>query len=73
LPTRPTKKSDTRSRGFGEISVELDVIEPDLLRRLVRKTINGHLPPARLKVLLEAEKSERLLIHQLVDAITGTA
>ena len=33
LPTRPTKDSDTRSKGFGAISVELDAIEPNQLRR----------------------------------------
>jgi hypothetical protein len=32
LPTRPTKASDSRSRGFGDISVELDAIEPTGLR-----------------------------------------
>src|SRR5262249_47928886 len=29
LPTRPTKKTDTRAKSFGEISVELDAIAPD--------------------------------------------
>ena len=29
LPTRPTKTSDTRSKNFGDISVELDAIEPN--------------------------------------------
>src|SRR5215472_3362406 len=43
LPTRPTKKSDTRSRTFGDISVELDAIEPNRLRSLVRETIEQHL------------------------------
>jgi hypothetical protein len=32
LPTRPTKQRDSRSKGFGDISVELDAIEPDTLR-----------------------------------------
>src|SRR5262245_21047240 len=32
LPTRPTKKSDTRSKSFGStISVELDAIDPNVL------------------------------------------
>src|SRR5262249_14445233 len=44
LPTRPTKKSDTRSKGFGDISVELDAIEPNRLRNLVQETIEQHLP-----------------------------
>ena len=36
LPTRPTKASDTRSKNFGEISVELDAIEPNQLRAIVQ-------------------------------------
>ena len=32
LPTRPTKATDSRAKGFGDISVELDAIEPDVLR-----------------------------------------
>jgi hypothetical protein len=52
LPTRPTKTTDTRSKGFGEISVELDAIEPDQLRDLVRRCIEQHLPAGQLRVLL---------------------
>jgi hypothetical protein len=59
LPTRPTKATDTRSKGFGEISVELDAIEPDQLRDLVRRAIEQHLPADQLRVLLAAEESER--------------
>src|SRR6478609_2238384 len=36
LPTRPTKSTDTRSKGFDAVSVELDAIEPDKLRRIVK-------------------------------------
>jgi hypothetical protein len=59
LPTRPTKQTDTRSKGFGDISVELDAIEPNRLRALVREAIEVHLPQDQLAVLKEAEKSER--------------
>jgi hypothetical protein len=59
LPTRPTKTSDTRSRGFGDVSVELDAIRPDLLRLLVKSTIEQHMPADQLAVLLAAEESER--------------
>src|SRR4051794_2538414 len=45
LPTRPTKTTDSRSKGFGDISVELDAIEPHRLRQLVRVAIERHLPP----------------------------
>jgi hypothetical protein len=66
LPTRPTKTSDSRARNFGDISVELDAIEPDLLRGLVKEVIEQHLPPDQFAVLKAAEDSERTLIAGLV-------
>ena len=66
LPTRPTKKSDTRAKGFGEISVELDAIDPNDLRGLVQAAIEMHLPPEQFEVLKAAEKSEREIIAKLV-------
>ncbi len=71
LPTRPTKASDTRSKGFGDISVELDAIEPETLRQLVETAIEQHLPADQFAVLKEAEASERMLIRRLVEAIGG--
>jgi hypothetical protein len=66
LPTRPTKVSDTRAKGFGAISVELDAIEPNQLRALVQETIEQHLPPEQFEVLKAAEESEREIISRLV-------
>src|SRR5205823_1528517 len=66
LPTRPTKTSDTRSKGFGDISVELDAIEPDDLRNLVQAALEEHLPQRQFEVLKAAEESERRIIGQLV-------
>jgi len=66
LPTRPTKTSDSRSKGFGDISVELDAIEPDKLRELVELVIQRHLPADQLEVLKAAEESERQMIRGLV-------
>jgi hypothetical protein len=66
LPSRPTKASDTRSKGFGAISVELDAIEPDLLRALVQSAIEAHLPPEQFEILKVAERSEREIISRLV-------
>jgi hypothetical protein len=69
LPTRPTKASDTRSKNFGEISVELDAIEPNQLRALVQETIELHLPAEQYEVLKAAEESERHIITRLVGKI----
>jgi hypothetical protein len=62
LPSRPTKTTDSRAKNFGDVSVELDAIEPDFLRRLVRLYIEGHLPPEEFKTLKAAEQSERQLL-----------
>jgi hypothetical protein len=59
LPTRPTKKTDSRSKEWEGDSVELDAIPPDSLRSLVREAIEHHISPARLRVIEAAEQSER--------------
>jgi hypothetical protein len=66
LPTRPTKKSDSRSKGFAEISVELDAIHPDILRSIVDQAIKRHLPQRQFEFLKVAERNERQLINGLV-------
>jgi len=71
LPTRPTKTSDTRSKGFGDISVELDAIPPEELRGLVQSAIEDHLPPKQFGVLKAAEESERSIIGNMVRRMGG--
>ena len=66
LPTRPTKASDSRSKGFGDISVELDAIPPTDLRDLVTMAIEQHLPKHQLDILKIAEAEERKLLYGLV-------
>jgi hypothetical protein len=63
LPTRPTKSSDSRAKKFGDISVELDAIEPTRLRDLVTKAIVQHLPPQQFEILKAAEESEREVLR----------
>lgn len=70
LPTRPTKKSDSRSKGFGDISVELDAMAPGLLRGFVEEAIKRHLPDARYEELRLAEDHDRRRIADLVASIT---
>lgn len=60
LPSRPTKKTDSRSKKWkGGDSVELDAINPQTLRGLVRTCIEEHVDREKLNVLLVAERSER--------------
>lgn len=71
LPSRPTKASDSRSRKFGEVSVELDAMKPGILRGLVENVINRHLPQDQLKVLQEAERSEREALTMFTSTFEG--
>jgi hypothetical protein len=73
LPTRPTKISDSRAKGFGDISVELDAVEPSLLRLLVDGALQRHLPPHELDLLREAEADERRLLRGLVGMLGEAA
>jgi hypothetical protein len=67
LPTRPTKESDSRAKRFGSsYSVELDAIEPNLLRRIVQVHIEAHLPQQQFEILKAAEESERELLRQFI-------
>ena len=65
LPTRPTKKSDTRSKTFVGESVEVDAIPPSTLREMVRDCIEHHIDHQRLAVLQEVERSERELLLEI--------
>ncbi len=73
LPTRPTKTSDSRAKGFGDISVELDAMKPQVLRDLVETVINRHLQQDELAVLLHAEQSERGLLSAFASTYAGGA
>jgi hypothetical protein len=74
LPTRPTKKTDSRAKNFNsDISVELDAIEPDRLRAIVEQAIQRHLPLHQLRVLKAAEASERKLLNGLVGMLQEQA
>jgi hypothetical protein len=68
LPTRPTKASDSRAASFeSDVSVELDAIEPDQLRALVRKAIERHMPPKLFKKLKRIEERERAELAYIAD------
>ncbi len=59
LPTRPTKRSDTRAAGFVGGSVEVDAIPPSMLRTLVRVAIEQHIDSHQLAVTKMIEAAER--------------
>ena len=59
LPTRPTKGSDSRAKKFNGDSVEVEAIQPAILRKLCRKAIESHLPENWLDKIRVVEESER--------------
>jgi hypothetical protein len=69
LITRPTKKTDSRSRNFAGESVEVDAIPPDTLRELVRGCIMRHVDTHAQEVLEVAEKSEREQLQKIAASV----
>lgn len=67
LPTRPTKKTDSRAKTFKGDSVELDAIPAHELRRLVTACIEGHLDQRRLELTKQIEAEERQAIRVFAD------
>ena len=67
LPTRPTKKTDSRSKGFRGESVEVDAIPPAKLRTLTQGVIERHVDQGRLDAVLEEQREERDLLIDMAD------
>jgi hypothetical protein len=65
LPTRPTKKTDSRAKTFKGASVDLDALPAHRPRELVRDCIERHVDKDAYEVLLVAEKSEREILTRL--------
>ena len=68
LPTRPTKKTDTRSKNFIGQSVEVDAIPPRTLREIVRECITRHIDDEAYRIMKAAEESERETLQSWVAA-----
>jgi hypothetical protein len=67
LPTRPTKKTDSRSKNFRGESVEVDAIPSRKLREIVRDCITQHVDEREYEALKVAEASERETLLRLVE------
>ena len=70
LPSRPTKKTDSRAKFFTGESVELDAITPDNLRQIVEDCIKSIVDPAELERTLHIEKLERESIPDLIASLS---
>lgn len=65
LPTRPTKRTDTRSKGFDGESVEVDAIPPGQLRQMVEDAITSHIDEEALDAELQTEALERETLSRM--------
>ena len=71
LPTRPTKKTDSRAKNFTGESVEVDAIPAAELRRLVHNRIVRHLDQDELDRLELVETQERATLTSMAKAFRG--
>lgn len=79
LPTRESKKTDTRCREFFDTfgastpSVELDALPPARLRQIVREAIERHLPAGHLDYLKLIEAEEMNVWEKLYNVARRSA
>jgi len=71
LPTRPTKKTDSRSKSFTGESVEVDAIPSHDLRALARECIDRHIDREVLARVQLVEKSERATLLSYARSLTA--
>jgi hypothetical protein len=72
LPTRePKRKSPADKLWPHPFACELDAIEPDDLRSLVRAAIEHHLPADQLRILQIAEENEREAFQSIATFFLG--
>jgi hypothetical protein len=69
LPTRPTKRTDSRAKGFKGDSVDLDALEPRELRRIARACIERHIDADALARTRTVERAERATLAELKDGV----
>jgi hypothetical protein len=72
LPTRPTKRTDTRSLGFEGGSVELDSIPLYRLRELARDCIERHVDAQVIADIRRTEDQERRELREIARAWEST-
>ena len=73
LPTRPTKKSDTRAKNFEGESVELDAIPAKELRKIVAACIEQHIDQDALGRTVMIELMEKKTLENILSNLPVSA
>ena len=73
LPTRPTKKTDSRCKTFTGESVEVDALDPETLLRLVTDCIEQHIDADQLERTELVEAAERDTLRTMIANMRGEA
>ena len=73
LPTRPTKRTDSRAKNFSGESVEVDAIPPAQLRDLCRQCIEQHIDQRALQRTRLVEQAERDTLQTMLGTLQGNA
>lgn len=71
LPTRPTKRSDTRAKSWAGDSVELDAIPANVLRGMVEWCIMRHIDHSELRRIERIEAAERETLAAVVSSLSS--
>lgn len=71
LPTRPTKKSDSRAKNFHGDSVEVDAISPDDLRAMAQTCITAHIDSAEWEQLQQTEAAEKETLKHFIEGFAS--
>ncbi len=66
LPTRPTKKTDSRYKSFEGESVDVDAIPPNTLRQLAEDRIVQHIDTYVWEQTKLIEEEERDVLEDMV-------
>ena len=66
LPTRPTKRTDSRAGKFNGQSVEVDAIHPATLREMCEDCILGHVDDEALAATQRVEEAERGTLDKII-------
>lgn len=73
LQTRPTKKSDARSKNFEGRSVDVDAIPPAELRRIAKHSILQHIDSREWEAMERTEELEKASLERVMKTFRAGA